>query len=108
PAISRSWSGQVLKVLSVCSAKNSGPTLFGSSSQAVALAPFSQNSNRCGVAGFAHAQLTHMKPPGLFWWMSLGATRSGLWREVCLVTDFAEPQPPTGPRYSLMSIFLVM
>jgi hypothetical protein len=35
-------------------------------SQVVALAPFSQNSQSRGTAGFAHAQLTHMKQSALF------------------------------------------
>jgi hypothetical protein len=44
----------------VCCAKNSGDVFLGVISQAVAFAPFSQNSKVCGSAGFAHEQLTHM------------------------------------------------
>ncbi len=66
-------------------------------SQLVALAPFSQNSNRCGSAGFAQAQLTQAKPSGLFWRIkdggALAITRS---RARLLAKDLAEPQPPAG------------
>jgi hypothetical protein len=41
-------------------AKNSGVVVRDVISQAVALAPFSQNSNVCGFAGLAQEQLTHM------------------------------------------------
>jgi hypothetical protein len=47
-------------------AKNSGGTRLVVISQAVALAPFSQYSNRLGLAGFSQAQLTQEKPSCLF------------------------------------------
>jgi hypothetical protein len=67
-------------------------------SQVVALAPFSQNSNTRGSAGLAQAQLTHMKPPVLFW---LSRTRdpligTRLWVRL-LASERTEPQPPDGP-----------
>ena len=39
--------------LSVCAAKKSAPVRFGVISHAVALTPFSQYSNGCGLAGLA-------------------------------------------------------
>ena len=51
--------------VSVCCEKKSGVTVLPVISQAVALAPFSQNSKGCGFAGLAQEQLTHMKPSGL-------------------------------------------
>jgi hypothetical protein len=50
----------------VCLAKNASSLRLRVSSQAVALAPFSQNSAILGRAGLAQAQLTHIGPPGLF------------------------------------------
>ena len=68
PIFSRSWSRQVSSSATVCWAKNAGSTRLDVISHAVALAPFSQNSNGCGSAGLGQAQLTQSNPPGLFWW----------------------------------------
>ena len=44
----------------------------------VALAPFSQNSNGFGCAGFAYERLTQANPPGLFCCRSTGGPLSGM------------------------------
>ena len=63
--------------MSVWPRKNVGGLRLPVSSHAVALAPFSQNSAACGLAGLAHAQLTHMKPPGLFCSVKAAAPDAG-------------------------------
>ena len=50
----------------VCCAKNSGVVRSEVNSHALALAPFSQNSNFAGLAGCGHAHDTQVKPRGLF------------------------------------------
>ena len=50
----------------VCVAKNRASRRLVVSSQAVAFAPFSQNSATSGCGDLAQAQLTQVKPPGLF------------------------------------------
>ena len=66
-------------------------------SQVVALAPFSQNSNGCGLAGLAQAQLTQAKPSGLFWCIKIRVPLSGTRSRVRLrVREWTEPQPPAG------------
>ena len=59
PASSSSWSGQVSQFRHGVLREKLGVTRLLVSSQAVALAPFSQNSNGCGFAGLAQEQLTH-------------------------------------------------
>ena len=56
--------------------ENSGVARWASISQAVAFAPFSQNSNARDF-GFAHAQLTQAKPLLLFWCSRRRAPLSG-------------------------------
>src|SRR5690606_7338806 len=79
------------------------PTRPRSSSQNVALAPFSQNSKRCGSRGLAQAQLAHMKPSGLFcrasWRIAstVGTAGSAPKRS----SECTEPQPPAGCVYCL-------
>ena len=84
-------------------AKNAGSARRDVVSQAVALAPFSQNSSGCGCAGFAQAQLTHIYPSGLFCVESNLLPFKGTCSPTSIpATDFAEPQPPAGPLYGLM------
>ena len=82
----------------MCFAKKSGGVRSEVSSQAVALAPFSQNSKGCAEAGLAQAQETQAKPSALFCRKSAspmpGVTFS---RSMISPSDFAEPQPPEGP-----------
>ena len=79
-------------------AKKSGPTRLAVCSQTVALAPFSQYSKVLGLAGFDQAQDTHMKPSGLFCFMSRAAPETGICSRVRIsASDPAEPQPPAGP-----------
>ena len=67
------------------------------SSQIVALAPFSQNSNACGSAGLAQAQETHANPSGLFWRASVSmAMGVGHSSPKIVATPLKEPQPPAG------------
>jgi hypothetical protein len=72
----------------------SSVTRFAVVSRAVAFTPLSQNSKRCGSPGFAHEQLTHMKPAvrsaRSSAVLSFNATFSC---EKILATAF-DPQPP--------------
>lgn len=65
------------------------------------MTPFSQNSKRWGSFGLAQAQLTHMKPSGLFWRSNcFVASDVGTWRSPPKRnSDFTEPQPPAGESY---------
>ena len=91
--------GPGLQLGRVCGAGRSpGATRLLVISQAVALAPFSQNSAGCGWAGLAQAQLTQAKPSGLFCFISTpaalaAATFSWARMEVTALTD---PHPPAG------------
>ena len=84
--------------MTVCLAKKSGPTRFVVISHAVALAPFSQYSNTCGSAGLIQAQLTQVKPRGLFCCVSTRAPLTGT-PSLDRITprERTEPQPPAGP-----------
>ncbi len=83
--------------MTVWRSKKSGPMRLRVCSQAVALAPFSQYSKVAGLAGFDHAQDTHMKPPGLFCFSSMAAPVTGISSRVRMSTsERAEPQPPAG------------
>ena len=84
--------------MTVWAAKKSGVARRRVCSQAVALAPFSQYSKASGLAGFAQAQDTHMKPSGLFCFSSIAEPVTGTPSRVRISTrDRAEPQPPAGP-----------
>ena len=85
--------------LTVCCAKNSGVTALAVISQAVAFAPFSQNSKTCGSAGLAQAQLTHMKPSGLFCCIStrVPLTATSSWVRI-VFSDLPIPSHRPGPR----------
>ncbi len=64
-------------------AKNSGPQRRLVFSQAVALAPFSQNDRVRGGCGLAQAQLTQAKPSmGLFCLSSSAAPASGIFSRI--------------------------
>jgi len=66
-------------------------------SHAVASAPFSQNSNGSGSAGFDHAQLTHWTPSALFWRDRIIGPLAGTPScERIFPSDRVEPQPPAG------------
>src|SRR3954447_26399324 len=92
----------------VCLAKNSDVTRLLVISQVVALAPFSQNSNTRGSAGLAQAQLTHMKPSGLFCFIRTRGPRSGTRsRARVFASDCTEPQPPDAWSYGLTPRFLL-
>jgi hypothetical protein len=79
----------------VLSSKNSGVIRFAVVSHAVAFAPLSQNSNVWGSAGFAHEQLTHMNPSGLFCFSKIALSFNGTFScDNVDVTDFNDPQPP--------------
>ena len=84
--------------VTVCSAKKSGVQRCGVSSQRVALAPFSQNSNGCGLAGLPQAQETQAKPSGLFCSESVLQKRPA--RAPSLLADAGhaaqDPHPPAG------------
>ena len=74
-------------------------------SHAVALAPFSQNSNGSGLAGFGQAQLTHWNPSTLFCRLSVSAPLTGTPSRLRIfASDRAEPQPPEGLSYGLKLI----
>ena len=76
----------------MCRAKNFWSVALSVISQAVALAPFSQNSAGCGMAGLAQAQLTHMKPLGLFCSSSTRAPFAGMRsRRRISDTDLSDP-----------------
>ena len=79
-------------------AKKAASIVFGVSSQAVALAPFSQYSKVCGLFGLAQAQLTHMNPFALFCRISSAPEVSKVCSRARIsATDFSEPRPPAGP-----------
>ena len=81
----------------MCLAKKSGVHRCAVISQAVALAPFSQNSNGSGFAGLDHAQLTHWKPSTLFCRVKVSAPLASTPSRARMVpSDFADPQPPAG------------
>ena len=83
--------------MSVWAAKNSGVVRAVVISHAVALAPFSQNSNGSGCAGLDQAQLTHWKPSGLFCCDKASMPLAGMPSRARMVpSDFADPQPPAG------------
>src|SRR5471030_462936 len=109
PCDSSSKSLQASSAATVWWSKNSGVARLVVISQAVAFAPFSQNSNKCGSAGLAHEQLTHAKPSGLF---CLNNTRVPF-TATCSCrsideTALTEPQPPAGWSYCLMRGCLLM
>src|SRR4051812_15323969 len=88
----------------VCLAKNSGVTRLLVISQVVALAPFSQNSKTRGSAGLAQAQLTHMKPSGLFCLSRTGGAVNGTRsRPMLAANERTDPQPPAAASYGLTS-----
>src|SRR5471032_3071814 len=101
PRSSRSWSLHRSSSETVCRSKKSASGFLGVISHAVALAPLSQNSKGCGLAGLAHEQLTQAKPSGLFCLASsvppLTITCSC---SRMAPTSLADPQPPAG-----MSVF---
>src|SRR5690625_1619188 len=101
PCCSRSWSLHSRSSATVCPAKNSGVVRRLVNSQALALAPFSQNSNLYGCAGCGQAQDTQVKPPGLFCrHSSLTVDGIGTFSRLRIfTTDFTDPQPPAGPGY---------
>ena len=83
----------------MCCAKNSGVVRRDVNSHALALAPFSQNSNFSGFSGCGHAHDTQVKPRGLFCRHN-SFTVAGIGtcsRCRMALTDFTEPQPPAGP-----------
>src|SRR6202167_2458391 len=89
---------QVRNSVSVCLLKNSGVVVLVVISQAVALAPFSQNSNGWGDAGFAQEQLTHMKPSVLFCFSRISLPRRATSSCVRIApTAFTDSHPPAGP-----------
>ena len=95
---SRAISDQVRNSVSVCLLKNSGVVVLVVISQAVAFAPFSQNSNGWGEAGFAQEQLTHAKPSVLFCFNKISLPKMATSSCVRMApTAFTEPQPPAGP-----------
>src|SRR3569832_334656 len=100
------WSDHSRSSVTLCSAKNSGVVRLSVISQAVALAPFSQNSKGWGSAGLAHEQLTHMKPSGLFCFIRTSGPRSGIssWVNM-LASATTDPHPPAalgGPSCSAL------
>src|ERR1700761_1835521 len=97
PVDSRARSVQPSSSVSVCSAKNSGVQRSFVNSQAVALAPCSQNSAAWGSAGLAHEQLTHWKPSGLFCLsrMRVPSSRMCASPSAC-ATSLTDVQPPAA------------
>src|SRR6185312_4816662 len=94
---SSAWSDQLRSSVTLCSAKNSNGVVLLVISQAVALAPFSQNSKVRGLAGLAQEQLTHMNPSGLFCLSRISLPRIASSSCVrILATALSEPQPPAG------------
>ena len=66
-------------------------------SHAVALAPFSQNSNGLGLAGLGQAQLTQSNPPGLFCSVMAVKPLTGMPSLSRIPANpLIEPQPPEG------------
>ena len=66
------------------------------SSQAVALAPCSQNSAGCGSAGLAHEQLTQAKPSGLFCLSRMRVPSSRMCASLERVRHLLDGRPAAG------------
>ena len=95
-----------VRLVTLCSWKNAGVVRSFVSSQAVAFAPSSQNSAGCGVPGFDQAQLTHMKPSGLFCRANSRRPSAGRCsRDRISASDRTDPQPPAGPLKGLIRGF---
>ena len=102
PVCSSWYSSQSSISVTVWVRKKSGVARWEVMSQAVALAPFSQNSKGSGLAGLTQAQLTHWKPSTLFCRVSARAPLAGTpVRRRILPRERAEPQPPAGLSYGL-------
>jgi hypothetical protein len=83
--------------VTVCSAKNSGVQRLAVASQAIALPPFSQNSNEEVCLGSGQAQPGQSKPCGWFMRLSVAAPFTGTpCSSKASLSALSAPQPPAG------------